>query len=277
MTGHETPNPEAARARDAVRELPRPVADPAFRARLRQEFMSGTIAPALPVRALVVPLHRRPVFRWGGAALAVAAAFVVVSLLNRAPAWRMNAVTGSGIVIVDGVPVPTAHAADLERRLRAGALIQVPAGVEIEIASRGQFAVQFSPGTEASVPRVPGRWFGRLGSAEIRSGELRVTTGAAFRGALLAIETPEAKIEVTGTTFAVICEAAGTCLCVLDGRVRIGARGAPAMVEVPGGRRRFVFADGREEEAAEMRHTEHGPLGEFQERMGRELGAKSAP
>lgn len=271
MSGHEPLSPEQERARAAVRGLPRPVPDAAFRARLRQEFVSGAIAPADPVKPLVLPWHRRPATRWAGAALAAAAAFVVVSLLNQAPAWRMNSVTGDGIVIVDGVPVPTAHADDLARRLRTGALIQVPAGVQIEIASHGQLAVQFTPGTEASIPSAPGRWFRRAGSAEIRSGELRITTGAAFRGARLALETPEARIEVTGTTFAVICEPSGTCLCVLEGRVRMGGRGAAAMAEVVEGRRRFVFADGREDEAAEMRHTEHAPLGEFRDRWRPEM------
>lgn len=273
MSGHENLSTEQAKARDAVRELERPAAGAAFRARLRQEFVSGAF-PVAAARARIVPLHRRPAVRWGGVALAAAAAFVVVSLLNQAPAWRVNAVSGDGIVIIDGVPVPTAHGADLERRLKPGAFVQLPAGVEIEIASHGQFAVQFSPGTDASIPTAPGRWFGRRGSGEIRTGELRVTTGPAFRGALLAIETPEAKIEVTGTTFAVICEPAGTCLCVMEGRVRMGARGATGMAEVTEGRRRFVFADGREDESAEMRHTEHEPLGDFRERMIREMGAE---
>jgi len=271
MSGREMLTPDETRARAAVRELPRATPDPAFRARLRQQFVSGTIAPSARVLAPVRPWHARPALRWGGAALAAAAAFVVVSLLNQAPAWRMNTVTGDGLVIVDGVPVPTAHAADLERRLKPGARVQVPAGVQVELASPGQLAVQFSPGTEASVPRLPGRWFRRAGSAELRSGELRVTTGAGFRGARLAIETPEAAVEVAGTTFALICEPAGTCLCVMEGVVRIGPRAGGAMHDVTEGRRRYVFADGREDESAEMRHTEHAPLGEFRERMKPEM------
>ena len=46
------------------------------------------------------------------------------------------------------------------------------------------------------------------------------------------------------------------------------------MHDVVEGRRRFVVADGRADESAEMRHTEHGPLGEFRERMKGEMGAR---
>jgi len=266
--------PDQSRAREAVRGMSRPAADPAFRARLRGQFVSGTIAPAARPVVGLVPFIARPAVRWGGAVLAAAAAFVVVSLLNQAPDWRMRTVSGDGIVVVDGVPVPIAHAADLERRLRAGARVQVPAGVRIELMSEGQLAIQFSPNTEASVPGLPGRWFGRAGTAELRSGELRVTTGRGFHGARLAIETPEARVEVTGTTFALICEPAGTCLCVMNGRVKIGARAGGAMHDVIEGRRRYVFADGRPDESADMRHTEHEPLGEFRDRMRGSLGAR---
>ncbi len=267
MSGSETLGADETRAREAVRGLDRPVPGAAFRARLRAEFVAGSIRPTRP---RVVPWHSRPATLWGSAALAAAAAFLVVTALNRPPSWSVASVTGEGLVVVDGVPVPTAHAADLARRLRPGALVHTPAGVEIEIESRGVMAVQFSPATQASVPNVPGRWFDRAAAAEIRSGELRVATGAGFRGARFDLRTPEARIEVAGTTFAVICEPAGTCLCVMEGVVKMGARAGGPMHEVTPGRRRFMFADGREDEAAAMRETEHGPLGEMRARMGGE-------
>ena len=40
-----------AKARDAVRGLDRPAADAGFRTRLRQEFVSGTIASTAPACA----------------------------------------------------------------------------------------------------------------------------------------------------------------------------------------------------------------------------------
>jgi hypothetical protein len=75
-----------------------------------------------------------------------------------------------------------------------------------------------------------------------------------------------------GTTFAVICEPTGTCVCVMEGRLKVGTRGGPGPVEVTAGHRRYVFADGRPEESAEMRDTEHAPLGELQQRMREAMG-----
>src|SRR5678816_3006023 len=74
MNELERVTPEEARARDAVRSLPRPVAKAAFRARLRQEFTTGTIESAAPAVVLALPWHRRATTRWGATAFAAAAA-----------------------------------------------------------------------------------------------------------------------------------------------------------------------------------------------------------
>jgi ferric-dicitrate binding protein FerR (iron transport regulator) len=94
---------------------------------------------------------------------------------------------------------------------------------------------------------------------------MRVTTGASFKGARLSLVTPEAAIEVTGTTLAVICEPTGTCVCVHEGVVRVGPRGGD-MLAVPAGRRRYIFNDGRAPELAEIRPVEHVELDAFQAR-----------
>lgn len=272
MSERDALTPDEQRARDAVRSLDRPRPAPEFRARLREQFTSGTLESAAPALIYRIPWHRHALTRWGAVAVSAAAAVLIVALLNRAPAWTLEAVRGQGIVLIDGSPVPAVHGEELARRLRSGAFVQLPAGVELEIASRGQIAVQLTAGTHASVPSAPGRWFARRASGEVRSGEIRVTTGAGFRGAELAIETPEARVEVHGTTFAVICEPAGTCVCVMEGELAVGTRGGQGMTKVPAGRRRYVFADGRPEESAEMRHTEHAPLGDFRDRMNPEMG-----
>src|SRR5205085_433042 len=107
---------------------------------------------------------------------------------------------------------------------RSGARVRVPSGAAIEIAAAGDMVVQITSGTDATVPGVPGRWFGRRVEGELESGELRITTGPRFAGATLALTTPEANVVVTGTTLAVIREPAGTCVCVFDGRVRVGEK-----------------------------------------------------
>ncbi len=264
---------EETRARDAVRALPRVPAGAAFRAQLRERFTTGALESSAPVRVLRRPWHHGTGVRWAGAALAAAAAFVVVMGANRAPEWRLESVQGDGLVIVDGAPVPTAHREDLARRMKPGAFLKLPSNVQLELVSRGELAVQVTGGTHASVPSLPGRWFSRRAIAEVQEGEIRVTTGRDFHGARLRVDTPEARVAVVGTTFAVICEPAGTCVCVMEGRLRVGAR-AGAMSDVVAGRRRYVFADGRPEESADMRAAEHAPLGDFRARMQGEMGMK---
>jgi len=102
---------------------------------------------------------------------------------------------------------------------------------------------------------------------EVRHGEIRVTTGPAFHGARLHVQTPEATVVVTGTTLAVICEPIGTCVCVYDGEVGVGAKG-DRMEPVVTGRRRFVFNDGRSPESAEIRPIENERLAAFRQSRG---------
>jgi len=259
----EPRTPAEARARDAVRALPPPAADAAFRARLKADFVAGSIAP--PVRAAtIVPL--RSAFTWRRAfvplAAAAAAVLVIAGVLNRGAPWHLMAVAGDGVAVVDGVPVPLGHADELARRLVPGARVRVPETATVELASMGTLAIQLTPGTDLTVPAVPGRWWARRVAAEIRSGEIRVTSGRRFKGARLAIETPAASVELSGTTLAVICDPEGTCVCVLEGHARVGPRGG-AMMSVPGGMRRFVFLDARAPELATMREIEHVKLGEM--------------
>lgn len=253
--------PEEARAREAVRGLAPPRADAAFRQRLKHDFVAGRIGER---RALVLPVpwHRRPLWRLAWVPATVALVVVSVWMTDRGSGWTVMAARGDGAVVVDGV---TVAGEALAGRLRPGARLAVPAGAEVDLASMSGMVVQVTEGTEFTLPATPGRWFRRQVTAAVHRGEIRVTTGPAFAGARLQVETPEAEIEVTGTTFAVICEPAGTCVCVHDGLVKVGARGG-SMEPVTNGRRRFVFNDGRAPESAEIRPTEISRLGAFRDR-----------
>lgn len=256
--------PAETRARDAVRDLPRPPADAAFRARLRRDFAAGTIGER---RALVLPAARPQGLGWRLAMAAVAALLLVagVMLANRGANWTVLATIGDGVVVVDGRPIPLGHHEDLIAQLRPGARVVVPDGAEVELGTAAGMIVQVTAGTEFTLPASPGRWFRREVAGRVGHGEIRLTTGPAFRGARLRVETPEATVQVTGTTLAVICEPAGTCVCVLDGAVRVGGRSV-AMEAVQAGRRRYVFNDGRPPESAEIRAMEIGKLGAFRDR-----------
>jgi ferric-dicitrate binding protein FerR (iron transport regulator) len=276
MTTHgpDPVTPAEARARDAVRGLEPPRADAAFRERLKRDFVTGRIGER---RVLELPIawHRRRAWRLALAPVAVAALAVAVVVANRGPRWEVLETEGTGIVIVDQTAVPLAHADQLQRRLRPGARVRVPEGSELELAAAGSMVVQITAGTEFTLPASPGRWFARGVAGAVRGGVIRVTTGPAFHGARLRVDTPEATVDVTGTTLAVICEPVGTCVCVYDGVVRVGARGGTAEA-VASGHRRFVFNDGRAPELAEIRPAEIGNLGSFREshRSWLEGGAK---
>lgn len=252
--------PEEARARAVVRGLEQPHADAAFRARLKRDFVTGSIG-ARRVLELPVAWHRRLAWRLALAPVAAALA-VVVALANRGPGWTVRSTSGEGIAIVDQFPVPLGHAEDLQLHLHPGARLIVPDGGQVEIAAAGNIVFQVAPGTELTLPASPSRWFGRRVTAAVRHGVIRVTTGPGFHGARLHVDTPEASVDVTGTTLAVICEPAGTCVCVFDGVVQVGARDA-APEPVSSGHRRFVFNDGRPPEMAGIRPAEIGRLGQL--------------
>jgi hypothetical protein len=266
MTPHgpDLLTPGEMRARDTVRGLEQPRADAAFRERLKRDFVSGHIGERCVIE-LPLTWHQRLAWRLALAPVAVAALAVAVVLANRGSGWTVLATTGDGVAVVDQTPVPVGHGEELARRLYAGARLTVPAGAEIELASAAGLVVQVTGGTEFTLPASPGRWFGRRVAGAVRHGEIRLTTGAAFHGARLRVDTPEATVEVTGTTLAVICEPVGTCVCVYDGEVRVGARGAAAE-SVPSGRRQFVYNDGRPPELADIRPMENQQLGRFRDR-----------
>jgi hypothetical protein len=251
------PGPAEERLRSVLRSLPPPRAEAAYRARLKQDFVSGRLGGSRVI-ALPVPWHRR--LGWRLAPVALAAVAVVVAVANRGPEWTVFATRGDGIAIVDRMPVPLGHAEELGMRLKSGARLSVPQGGEVALVAEGVIVMQVTSGTEITLPRPPGRWFGRAMSGAVRSGIVRVTTGPRFHGARLTLDTPEAAVEVTGTTLAVICEPAGTCVCVYEGVVNVAAKGG-TVEPVTSGRRRFVFNDGRSPETAEMRPTERERLG----------------
>jgi hypothetical protein len=189
---------------------------------------------------------------------------MILSVTDRGPGWALMTARGNGAVTVDGAPVSLASRADLTRALHAGARVSVPADAELELMSTAGLVVQVTEGTELTLPATPGRWMNRRVTGQVHRGEIRVTTGSAFHGARLHLGTPEAEVEVTGTTLAVICEPTGTCVCVHSGVVMVGARGG-SMEAVPEGRRRYVFNDGRPPESAEIRPTEGVQLGLFRD------------
>jgi ferric-dicitrate binding protein FerR (iron transport regulator) len=227
-------------ARDAVRALVRPAPEPAFRARLRREFTTGRFGRRVPV------YEPQPWWAPLRVLVPVTAVFLVLAALalNRGPDWRLVSAAGAGRVTVNG----TAFSADdarLAARLKRGGHVRVDGAVTLDLVAPGIAAVAMAPGAEMELSSAPGRWWARGMRAHVANGDAWFTTGRGFHGATLDVSTPEVSVRAVGTAFAVLRESGGTCVCVLEGRVRVGEAGGSlaGAVEVPQGMRRVVHAD----------------------------------
>ncbi len=261
--------PETASAEEAVRSL-RPVsARPEFKGRLRAEFAEGRLQPRL---ALV---KREPAGgAWKGAFLIFASAAVaayIVLQLNAGPDWQVRKVQGSGQIRVDGHRYSAGKPADYAALLRPGSRIQLTGAASLQVAAADNLIMEIAPGSDISLPRAPGRWWDRQGLANIRAGELRITTGRAFPGAGLLVVSPDTHVMVTGTTLAVICDNGGTCVCVCEGQVKVG-RELDSMVVVPQGHLRYTPRDGSAAHAADIRPTERVALSDLRDKARRVIG-----
>jgi len=226
-------------ARDAVRGLAPPRAEATFRARLRREFTTGQFGPR---RAVV----SRPWWSRPQLLAPVAAALVAMTAvsLNRGPDWQLIAANGEGQVSVDGAVFSPRDAA-LGERLRRGGHVRVDGAITLDLVAPGVAAVALAPGAELELSSAPGRWWARDMRADVANGDTYFTTGRAFHGAHLDVSTPEVSVRAVGTAFAVLRENQSTCVCVMEGRVRVGEAGTAyaSAVEVPAGMRRIVHAD----------------------------------
>ena len=146
MSEPERLTEDQIRAREALATLAAPSADPEFRAALKHAFVAGDFtrverldahARGAHATAELAPLWARSrlaILRWAVAIpVAAAAAFVIVSLVNRGPGWALAASSGQGVAVVDGRPVPMNHVEDLSRLLTPGARVRIPDGCMVEI------------------------------------------------------------------------------------------------------------------------------------------------
>lgn len=237
--GNERPATAAEQAaRDAVRALANPSPGGGFRARLRHEFTTGRFGRRVPAD---MP---RPWWALKRVLVPVAAGLSIVAgvSMNRGPDWRLVTADGDGRVTVDGATF-AAHDAALGPRLRRGGHVRVEGAVTLDLVAPGIAAVALAPDAEVELSSAPGRWWSRSMRAQVTSGDAYFTTGRAFHGAHLDVGTPEVSVRAVGTAFAVLRDPAGaTCVCVMEGRVRVSEAGATvaSAVEVPAGMRRIV-------------------------------------
>jgi len=228
------------RARDAVRTLGRPLAHSAFRERLKREFVSGTVPELarLPVEH-PVPWYRRFGLLSLGAA-AAAAAVLVIALLGQGPRWELGEPIPGGALVMNDIEIPLGDAHAVNRYLKAGVRVARDDSTMINLVSPERMVVQLAPYSEVVLPSLRGREM----RAQVTRGEVRFSTGPEFAGSRLLIDTEIARVELLGSTIAVITGDVGTCVCVYDGSVPIGPLDGE-LVSVPVGKRKILHKDGR--------------------------------
>jgi ferric-dicitrate binding protein FerR (iron transport regulator) len=239
---HDSRTVEEIGAQMALRSLPEPSASTEFRERLKAQFVSGAI-PKAKGKIVSFPWYRRPVVLGLGIATAAAAAVILLVIGHQKPEWKLEGPMPREI-LVNGEIMSVEDPHEIADMLVAGNLIAAEDTTGATIVSTDNLVVQLTPCSEVMLPETPGRWFGRTVRAEVIRGEVRFGTGEKFRGAKLMVETEEAIVEVLGTTIAVIQEKFGTCVCVLEGSVKMGPRDGPMSV-VNAGRRRIIYNDER--------------------------------
>lgn len=262
----DTLDPQQERARDAVRQLPEPVADPAMVADLRARFLAGADASTHVPRAATRTTPARRMGQAITALLATAAVLLLaVNLVNRGPDWEVIEVTGTDHVLVDGTSVP--NDASLAGQLRPGRQVLVPEGGRLELVAGETLFLQINAGVEVILPRAPGRWFQRETSATVSGdGTLRVATGPSFPGARLDIHTDAADLEVTGTTFTIIHHDGFACICVLEGNVDSCPPGETSMEPVAAGKRRTYLQGGKSVSSGDILPSERDELATLRQR-----------
>lgn len=258
--------PREERIREAVRGLPDVHPDAAFRARLKDAFVSGRITSTVPPAdevpgapgAKVVPLPRR---RPAWLALAAAAVLAIVFFAVRPTGHPEFTVTG-------GDAVATVRAGDRSRAIAAASADAVPAGAELTVET-GSLELQWSDVVALRVN--PGSVvLPSLAAADameftVDGGEVVFLTGPGFPGSRLTVRTPEGRVEVVGTAFAVYRDDGGTCVCVLEGTASVGVNQGD-MQPVPPEKRKVMPADGSAPKILDIVPEHRAGLADFVER-----------
>jgi hypothetical protein len=262
MTDEGTTNlsPEERRIRAEVRSLREVRAEPAFREKLKRQFVTGEITER-PARG------SEPSSRWWqpwGWTLIPAAAVAVALLILLFPArplvWTVHDVSGEGRIVIDGESVTADERDRLARLVGSGARVELAEGIVLDLMLEDRLLFELDEGAQVALPEPSRRPSERPLTSEVHAGELRVKTGPGFSGHRLRILTSESRTDLIGTTVSVFKGDGLTCVCVLEGTARIGEDDA-RMEEVAAGMRKIMFADGRPSRIVEIEpHHEEGLL-----------------
>jgi ferric-dicitrate binding protein FerR (iron transport regulator) len=122
------------------------------------------------------------------------------------------------------------------------------------------------PGTRVTLPGVPGRWWRRTVVGSVLVGEFRFKSEPGFSGSQLTLHTPEGLVEITGTLLSIQCDDSGTCVCVLEGHVRVGVDRDDLELIEPGSRK--VMLRNGEVKIVPVKPMHRDGVLEFADRIG---------
>jgi hypothetical protein len=249
-----------------VRDLPLPRPEPGFRERNRRMF-TGEI----PFEPADIPVAEMPASRgwlWGGLGLAAAAALALLFILpGRGPSWEVQSTETGNPLIVDGRPT---DASDLiGQKLASGTRIRTGEEGEVVLLVAEALTLVLGPRTEVTVGAAQPPGSSSVLYASVHEGITWGTTGPEFPKRGLSIETRDAMVHVTGTTFAVESGPENTCVCVLQGSVGVECKASGETHTVPPDRQLYVSADDgptrldplTEEQAEKLRHIRARGIG----------------
>lgn len=256
MSERDRPDPEL---QDRIRGLAPPLPDPAFRERNRKRF-TGRIPYEETAGRELDPVRPRGRL-WGIGGLAAAAAAAVAAWFtagSEAPAWEVWDSPVGGTVFVNGNPVSGAEAAGMalppHARIRGCEMgrtrVRIPRVVSLELA----------PGTEITVGSV--RRFLRRPRphARVREGTAWGVTGPDFSTSGLRMDTDQARIQVSGTTFAVVSGGDTTRVCVLNGIVEVKCKITGVQLLVHPVEQLLLDASGPERRLSPLSDDQHAML-----------------
>ncbi len=242
--------PEERQMQESVRDLGEVRADDAFRAKLRQQFVSGeiaegeTTAEAEAPKIVEMPPQKRRRRGFLAVLPAMAAMLAIIFFNGGDPEWEMKDVRGTGTVTVNEQTVDAADRDAVANLIVPQAHISVPEGVQLDIVLDGVLVVGVAGPAEFTLPDNPdGDDYAY--QTTVHKGEFRIKTGPEFPGSQVLILTTEGRIEITGTTIAVYKNDEVTCVCVLEGTALIGKDGAH-LDAIGAGMRKVMFVDGSE-------------------------------
>jgi hypothetical protein len=261
---HDNLTEQDRRIREAIRSTGDVRADTAFRARLKREFIDGTIdASAVPKKET----RARTISAWWWMLVPAAAAVLlfVLFLPGPAPTWVVQGVYGEGQIEIDGQTLATGEADLLARALASGGSVRVPEGVSLDLRLDDRMILSLVAGTDATVPAPPEPGAEGPLIAEVRIGDLMVKTGPGYPDNELHILTTEGRTEVVGSVVSVYKGDGYTCVCVLEGSARVGVD-EEDLEEISQGKLKIMFGEARAPIVADIAAKHKMDLEQFSER-----------